>query len=238
MIEQPGDRVQPHGFVDVAHAQSRCASPLPADSSTRLRHEGRVQAVTVRDAAHDAAYGDEPVGDREHAARGQIEFVLTRAVFVVGARDRDAHRFERDADREPCFLAAIVGRRNRNTNRHRSCASSVRSVGVEFEQIKFDFEPGGDRLHHIAGVFEHALERRARTAFERRAVGHLNVAQDPRFNLAVFRPRQYDERRQDRGLSTMSTSSPRTKPSIEPPSNVTLPSNASSSSLTGIETLF
>ena len=34
----------------------------------------------------------------------------------------------------------------------------------------------------------------------------------------------------------MSSSSPRTKPSIDPPSNVTRPSSAASSSSTGIET--
>ncbi len=69
------------------------------------------------------------------------------------------------------------------------------AVGVEAEEVELDLDRGAHRLHHVAGVFEDALERRARAAFEGRPVRHHDVAHQARFGLAVLGPRQHGERR-------------------------------------------
>ncbi len=82
-------------------------------------------------------------------------------------------------------------------------ASTVRvvgdAVGVALEEIELDFERRLHVAHHVFGVVDHALERAARAAFERRAVGHRDVAQHARFGCAgIERPRQDRERRRIR----------------------------------------
>ena len=87
----------------------------------------------------------------------------------------------------------------------------------------------------FAGAGDLPLERGARTAGERRAVGRVDVADEPRHPAALLVEGQHPEG-VGSGLRSMSDSSIRTNPSIEEPSNMISPSSAFSNWLRGTST--
>ena len=60
----------------------------------RFRHEGRLDALTRGDLAHDDAEGHDVVGHRQGVGVAQVDLVLAGGALVVAELDRDAHLLE------------------------------------------------------------------------------------------------------------------------------------------------
>ncbi len=143
----------------------------------RLRHEGRVVAVLLRDLLDDEAVREHVVRHVERVRVVDVDLVLGRADLVMVVLDRDPHRLER-----PDRVAADSGRRVHR--RLREVAALVERLGavlvLEQEVLRLRADVERVEAHRLHAV-ERASEREARVAVIRLAVRRDDVADHPAF---------------------------------------------------------
>ena len=114
------------------------------------------------------------VGGGERVVVRDVDFVLTGAVLVVRRGHRHAHRAQRGDDCVACLFTAVVRRKIEIGSDVRRCRR--RRVAVaSFEEIELDLEPDAVTAQLRRALYR-ASQRGSRAAFEGRAVGHGNVA--------------------------------------------------------------
>ena len=147
-----------------------------------------MQPVPRRDVLGHRTNRDQSVGRSERDRFLDVDFVLTGAVLVVGARNAQAHRFERTHDLHAHVLAAIAF----VDVEIRTAVAGIRRrdpVGAEFEEVEFGLEAAGHAREHVACILDCALQRRARATFEGLAVGGCDVTDQTRLLMPARRPR-------------------------------------------------
>jgi hypothetical protein len=199
--------------------------PRAVDAEDRLRHEGGVQVVVERDVLDDEAAGADVVRRHQHIVVMKIDLVLARGDLVMRGLDVHAHLLEGDDDFAPDVFAEIHRREIEVTRLVVRFGGRLAVAAQEQEELGF-----GSRHHReaaLGGQADDVLQRGARAAGERAAVGIGDVAnQAP--TRAPLGSAQGKTWKVDRsGRRYMSDSSIRTKPSIDEPSNMMLPSSAS-----------
>ena len=107
--------------------------------------------------------------------------------------DRNLHRLQGRHDRIAGGFAAIV-RREIEVRAHVAGRRRFAVVGAFVEEKELGFEADAQTVQRRR-AFERTPQRRARTAFERFAVGHRDVANQSRFAPVGRRPRVDRERR-------------------------------------------
>ena len=78
------------------------------DAEDRLGHEGRVQAVVLRDLLDHEAEGDDVVGGGHGVGVLEVDLVLARRHLVVRRLDLEPHRLEHLDDVAPRLLAEVA----------------------------------------------------------------------------------------------------------------------------------
>ena len=189
----------------------------PGERLERLRHERRVEAVARGDVLRDGPYRHQRVRGRQDGRVLDVDFVLSRAVLVVRARDRDAHRLECRHHLDPCVFAAVAGREV-EVRSHVGARRERRAVDTDVEEVELHFERSCEAAQHVAGILDGAPQRRARAALERLAVGRRDVADDARLDRPARRPGVNRERREvgaENHVRLLAAHEPVDRPAVE-----------------------
>src|SRR5919199_2579636 len=158
------------------------------NAGDRLRHEGRVQAVLLCDRLQRDAERDRLVGNRQRIAILEVDLMLADRNLVVTGLDDDPEDLQR-LDHLAANMGREVGRDvkvSRGILRHRI----DRTVGVRLEEEEFELRAGIEVEAHLLGLGHHVLERTARIAGERIALGRVDITDETRrlhFRLTVPR---------------------------------------------------
>ena len=160
-------------------ATGACACPEPL-----MPKIGFGMNVACRSCHHRHVLDDEPeradvVGRRQHVVVAEVDFVLTRGDFVMRRLHVEAHRLQRQHDLATHVLALIDGREVEVARRRRAFPSSA---GRPRRWNRKNSHSGPAFIGEPAFRRErdHPLERGARAAGERLAVGRVDVADHPR----------------------------------------------------------
>ena len=86
------------------HMDMQAAAALAGQG---LGHEGGKQPVLRGDGAHSAFIGDQIVGGGQHIHRTAPDFILSRALFVMGAFGKQSHLLKGQADLPPDVFAPV-----------------------------------------------------------------------------------------------------------------------------------
>ena len=175
----------PSAVVEAVHpvAEQRHVGvhPRSVDAEYRLRHERRVQPVGHRHVLHDEPERRDVVGGRQHAVVVEVDFVLAGGDLVMRRLDVETHRFEREHDLAPHVLALV-------DRRQVEVAPGIVRLGRRgpvppLEQEELALGAGVHREPLRGGERDDPLERAARAALERDALGRIDVADHPRHLL-------------------------------------------------------
>ena len=153
------------------------------DPEDRLRHERRVQIVPQRHVLHHEPEGADVVRRRQHIVVAEVDLVLAGGDFVMRGLDVEPHRLEREHDLAAHVLALIDRRQVEVAARVVRLGGRLAVAPLEQEELGL-----GPRVHReaaLGGQRDHALQRGARAAGERLAVGPVDVADHPRHLLAA-----------------------------------------------------
>ncbi|MPM45438.1 hypothetical protein SDC9_92125 [bioreactor metagenome] len=169
------------GHVGV-HARARLVGE-------RLGHERRPYALAHRDLLHHHPEGHDVVGHRQGVGVAQVDLLLARPRLVVGELDRDAHLLEH-GDRGPAEVGALrlggVVEVAGVVDRRRLPAG----LTLRLDQEELDLRVTVERVAHVRGPRQGALEHIARVGPGRRPVGVADVTEHPGRPAGLLAPRQ------------------------------------------------
>ena len=162
--------------------------PRAVDAEDRLRHEGRVQAVVHGDLLDDETERRDPVGRRDGVGVLEVDLVLAGRDLVVRRLDLEAHLLERQDDVAPRLFAAVHGRQVEVRALVVRVDDRV-AVGVAAEEEELRLRPRHEGVAERRSLVHLLLQGHARAAGEGRAVGVVDVADQPADLLPVVGPR-------------------------------------------------
>ena len=142
----------------------------------RLRHEGGVAAVLVRDLLHDRAVGHDVVGHLQAVGEAHVDLVLGRPDLVVRVLDLDAHLLERHHRVAP-EVARLVERGEVEVPALVEHLGAVGAPEVEVLELGPEVEVV---VAHVLGPLERAPHDVARVALVGLAARHADVAEHAR----------------------------------------------------------
>ncbi|CDN43139.1 Putative uncharacterized protein [Paenibacillus sp. P22] len=179
------------GVLSAAEQRLMAVHAGAVDSEQRLRHEGRVQAVLAGDRLDDELERLDLIGRFDSVRVFEVDLMLAWSDLVMGGLDLEVHLLERQHD----FAAAVLAEVHR---RQIEITALVVELGrrlallVRLEQEEFGLRTYVHRSEaHFLGFLEHALQNAAGIAGERRAVRHVDVA-DQAGDAILRNPREYD----------------------------------------------
>jgi len=188
----------------------------------------------VRHMLHDEAERRQVVRRGHRIRIAEIDLVLCVRHLVVRRLHLEAHQLEYVHHRTTGFLAAIR-RRQVEIAPHVVRVGADAALAVRHKQEELGLHAGVHRVAQVLGTPDHALQHPARITRKRRAVRHVDVADEPTHARILIAPGKIRNVEKS-GASSMSDSSMRTNPSIDEPSNMMSPANALANCEAGIST--
>ena len=153
--------------------------PAAVDAEDGLGHEGRVQAVLLREGLDGHAEGHDVVRGGEGVGVLEVNLVLAGGDLVVAGLYLEAHLLQGEADVAADELAVVDGAEVKVARLVAGLGGRA-AVLVRLEEEELALRADVEGVAHVRRPLERALEHAARVADEGRAVGVVDVADEPR----------------------------------------------------------
>ena len=161
-------------------------------AENRLRHEGGVQAVVLGEGLYHHAEGHDVVRRGERVGILEVYLVLAGGDLVVAGLYFKAHLLQGEAYVAAGGLA-VVHRAEVEVSCLVAGLAGRLAVGVHLEEEKLALGADVEGIAHGSRALQHRLQHMARVADKGRAVGVIDVADEPRGAPALGLPGQHHE---------------------------------------------
>ena len=163
------------------------------DAEHGLGHERRMEAAHLRDRLDRHLKRHDVVRRQQRVGVLEVDLMLPLGHLVMAGLDLEAHLLEHQTDLAS-HMAAVIDRRHIEVASRVRGARGRQALLIRLKQEELHLGADVERVAHVLRALERLFQNIARVARERRAVGIVHVADEPRGLARRGLPRKDRER--------------------------------------------